>query len=52
MTREEALKEYIIKQYGTMQGFCLESGIPKSTLSTILQRGTWWSVNGFNNEDM
>ena len=39
MTREELLKEYIIKQYGTLQGFCLESGIPKSTLSTVLQRG-------------
>lgn len=39
MTREEKLKEYIIAQYGTLTSFCLTTGIPKSSLSNVLQRG-------------
>ena len=39
MTREEALREYIIDQYGSLASFCLEANIPKSSLSNVLQRG-------------
>lgn len=39
MKVEEKLKRYIEMKYKTSKDFCLKSGIPTSTLSTIFKRG-------------
>lgn len=39
MTAEEILKEYILTKYKSIREFTMESGIPYSTMATILKRG-------------
>lgn len=39
MTREEALKEYIIDKYGSVNAFCVHSGINPSTMASVFRRG-------------
>ena len=39
MTREWALRKAILEQYPSLRQFALESGIPYSTLLTLLSRG-------------
>lgn len=39
MTAEEILKEYILTKYKSVREFTMESGIPYSTMATILKRG-------------
>ena len=39
MTAEERLKEFILTKYKSVREFTMESGIPYSTMATILKRG-------------
>lgn len=39
MTREWALRKAILERYPSLRQFALESGIPYSTLLTLLSRG-------------
>lgn len=39
MTREEKLREQILKQYKSVRQFCIKMEIPYSTLSTAFERG-------------
>ena len=39
MTAEERLKEFILTKYKSVREFTMETGIPYSTMATILKRG-------------
>ena len=39
MTREELLKDYILKQYKSVREFCMANNYPYSTVDSIFKRG-------------
>lgn len=39
MSREELLKEYILKHYKSVREFCLQNNFPYSTVDSIFKRG-------------
>ena len=39
MTKEEILKNEILKKHKSVRAFCIKLGIPYSTLATALERG-------------
>lgn len=39
MTREDLLKDYILKNYRTVKDFSVSSGLPYTTVDGILRRG-------------
>ena len=39
MTIEQELKELVLKQYGSVREFSMQSGIPYSTIDSIFKRG-------------
>lgn len=39
MTREELLKNYILRRYKSIRSFCLQADIPYSTMENLLKNG-------------